>query len=119
VGGAAQNGVQRVVARHDLRQVDGPIKHDQIAAGRQHRSADQRHYDQQRISITADKRSGVGDWSDAQLASYLSPPPTRRIAVPPPDRWQKENSLQYPTSEDIPALVAYLRTVAAQSGVTP
>jgi hypothetical protein len=30
-----------------------------------------------------------------------------------------ENSLQYPTSEDIPALVAYLRTVAAQSGVTP
>src|ERR1700728_365292 len=68
-------------------------------------------------NITSDKRSGVGAWSDAQLASYLSSAHARdRGAAAGPMAEAVENSLQYLTSEDVGALVAYLRTVAAQTG---
>jgi len=67
-------------------------------------------------SITPDKRSGVGDWSDAQLASYISSAHARdRGSAAGPMAEAVENSLQYLTSEDISALVAFLRTVAAQT----
>jgi mono/diheme cytochrome c family protein len=67
-------------------------------------------------NITADKHSGVGDWSDAQLASYLSSAHAQgRGSAAGPMAEAVENSLQYLTSEDISALVAYLRTVAAQT----
>jgi mono/diheme cytochrome c family protein len=68
-------------------------------------------------NITSDKRSGVGAWSDAQLASFLSSAHAQdRGAAAGPMAEAVENSLQYLTSEDIGALVAYLRTVAAQTG---
>jgi mono/diheme cytochrome c family protein len=67
-------------------------------------------------NITSDKRSGVGDWSDAQLASYLSSAHAQdRGSAAGPMAEAVENSLQYLTSEDISALVAYLRTVPAQT----
>ncbi len=68
-------------------------------------------------NITSDKRSGVGAWSDAQLASFLSSAHAQdRGAAAGPMAEAVENSLQYLTAEDIGALVAYLRTVAAQTG---
>jgi mono/diheme cytochrome c family protein len=68
-------------------------------------------------NITADKRSGVGDWSDAQLAGYLSSGHAQdRGSAAGPMAEAVQNSLQYLTSEDISALVAYLRTVAPQTG---
>ena len=68
-------------------------------------------------NITSDKRSGVGAWSDAQLASFLSSAHAQgRGSAAGPMAEAVENSLQYLTSEDIGALVAYLRTVAAQTG---
>jgi mono/diheme cytochrome c family protein len=68
-------------------------------------------------NITSDKRFGVGAWSDAQLASFLSSAHAQgRGSAAGPMAEAVENSLQYLTSEDIGALVAYLRTVAAQTG---
>jgi mono/diheme cytochrome c family protein len=68
-------------------------------------------------NITSDKRFGVGDWSDAQLASFLSSAHAQgRGSAAGPMAEAVENSLQYLTSEDIRALVAYLRTIAAQTG---
>src|ERR1700722_2026855 len=68
-------------------------------------------------NITSDKRSGVGAWSDAQLASFLASAHAQgRGSAAGPMAEAVENSLQYLTSEDIGALVAYLRTVAAQTG---
>jgi mono/diheme cytochrome c family protein len=67
-------------------------------------------------NITPDRRSGVGDWSDAQLASFLSSAHAYdRGSAAGPMAEAVEHSLQYLTSEDIGALVAYLRTVAAQT----
>jgi mono/diheme cytochrome c family protein len=66
-------------------------------------------------NITSDKRFGVGAWSEPQLASYLSTAHAEgRGSAAGPMAEAVENSLQYLTSEDISALVAYLRTVAAQ-----
>jgi mono/diheme cytochrome c family protein len=68
-------------------------------------------------NITSDKRFGVGAWSDPQLASFLSSAHAQhRGSAAGPMAEAVENSLQYLTSEDISALVAYLRTVAAQTG---
>jgi len=65
-------------------------------------------------NVTPDKRVGVGAWSDAQLASYLSSAHADgRGSAAGPMAEAVENSLQYLTPEDISALVAYLRTVAA------
>jgi mono/diheme cytochrome c family protein len=68
-------------------------------------------------NITSDKRLGIGAWSDAQLAGFLSSAHAQgRGSAAGPMAEAVENSLQYLTSEDISALVAYLRTVAAQTG---
>src|SRR6202045_2714082 len=68
-------------------------------------------------NCTSDKHVVVGDWSDAQLASFLSSAHAQgRASGDGPMAEAVENSLQYLTSEDISALVAYLRTVAAQTG---
>lgn len=68
-------------------------------------------------NITSDKRAGVGGWSDTQLASFLSSARAQdRGAAAGPMAEAVEHSLQYLTSEDVGALVAYLRTVAPQSG---
>jgi mono/diheme cytochrome c family protein len=66
-------------------------------------------------NITSDKRYGVGAWSDAQLASYLSSAHAEgRGSAAGPMAEAVENSLQYLTSEDVRALIAFLRTIAAQ-----
>ena len=68
-------------------------------------------------NITSDKRFGVGAWSDAQLGGFLSSGHAQgRGSAAGPMAEAVENSLQYLTTEDIGALVAYLRTVAAQTG---
>jgi mono/diheme cytochrome c family protein len=68
-------------------------------------------------NITSDKRFGVGAWSDAQLASYISSAHADgRGSAAGPMAEAVENSLQYLSSEDVSALVAYLRTVSAQPG---
>jgi mono/diheme cytochrome c family protein len=67
-------------------------------------------------NLTSDKRFGVGAWSDAQLASYLSSGHADgRGSAAGPMAEAVENSLQYLTSEDVSVLVAYLRTVSAQA----
>ena len=68
-------------------------------------------------NITSDQRFGVGAWSDEQLASFLSSAHAQgHGSAAGPMAEAVENSLQYLTSEDTSALVAYLRTVAAQTG---
>ncbi len=68
-------------------------------------------------NITSDKRSGVGAWSDAQLARFLSSAHAQgRGSAAGPMAEAVENSLQDLTSDDIGALVAYLRTVQAKTG---
>src|ERR1700733_6061859 len=68
-------------------------------------------------NISSDKRFGIGAWSDAQLASFLSSAHAEgRGSAAGPMAEAVENSLQYLTPEDISALVAYLRTVPAQTG---
>jgi mono/diheme cytochrome c family protein len=67
-------------------------------------------------NITSDKRFGIGGWSDAQLASYLSTAHAEgRGSAAGPMAEAIDNSLQYLTSQDMSALVAYLRTVSAQA----
>ena len=68
-------------------------------------------------NITSDERFGIGAWSDAQLAGFLSSAHAQdRGSAAGPMAEAVEHSLQYLTSEDISALVAYVRTVAAQTG---
>jgi mono/diheme cytochrome c family protein len=68
-------------------------------------------------NITSDKRFGIGAWSDAQLASFLSSAHAEgRGSAAGPMAEAVEHSLQYLTSQDLSALVAYLRTTPAQTG---
>jgi len=64
-------------------------------------------------NITPDPQTGVGRWTDAQLADYLSTghAPGRSSASGPMAE-VVENSLQYLSAADIHAVVAYLRSVA-------
>ena len=63
-------------------------------------------------NITSDSRSGVGDWSEEDLAHYLSAGHAdgRGTATGPMGE-AVENSLQYLTPGDIAAMVAYVRSV--------
>jgi mono/diheme cytochrome c family protein len=68
-------------------------------------------------NITADRDSGVGDWSDQQLAGYLSTGlADERGSASGPMAEAVSNSLQYLVPADIAALVSYLRTVPPQPG---
>ena len=73
----------------------------------------------QAYNITSDKRTGVGAWSDVQLAEYLSTGHAEdRGSAAGPMAEVVENSLQYLSREDVNALVAYLRAVPAQDAGT-
>jgi mono/diheme cytochrome c family protein len=65
-------------------------------------------------NITPDHSSGVGDWSDADLAHYLSlgHADGRGTAAGPMGE-AVEASLKYLAPEDITALVTYVRSVSA------
>ena len=62
-------------------------------------------------NISSDTHFGIGAWSDAQLASFLSSAHAEgRGSAAGPMAEAVEHSLQYLTPEDVSALVAYLRT---------
>ena len=68
-------------------------------------------------NITPDKESGIGNWSDAQVADYLATGHAQgRGSAAGPMGEAVSNSLQYLSSQDITALVSYLRTVKPQAG---
>jgi mono/diheme cytochrome c family protein len=63
-------------------------------------------------NITASKQSGVGGWSDESLASYLSAGHADgHSSASGPMAEAVDNSLRYATTDDIHAIVAYLRTI--------
>jgi mono/diheme cytochrome c family protein len=65
-------------------------------------------------NITDSKQSGVGGWSDAELASYLSAGHADgRSSASGPMAEVVGDSLRYASSDDIHAIVAYLRSVPA------
>jgi mono/diheme cytochrome c family protein len=68
-------------------------------------------------NITSDKNSGVGNWSDDELVSYLSTgaAPGRANAAGPMAEVVAD-STQYLTREDLGSIVAYLRAVPPISG---
>jgi mono/diheme cytochrome c family protein len=69
------------------------------------------------FNITPDKLSGVGDWRDDELKSYLSTgaAPGRANAAGPMGE-VVANSTQYLTPVDVRSIVAFLRSVPAVSG---
>lgn len=71
-------------------------------------------------NLTSDKNAGLGDWSEAQLAQYLSSghadghgPASGPMAE------AIENSLRFLTPDDIHAMVVYLKSLPAQSDGPP
>jgi mono/diheme cytochrome c family protein len=66
-------------------------------------------------NISSDAKTGIGAWSGAQIASYLSRghAPGRSSAAGPMAE-AVENSLHYLTEQDIAAMVTYLKTVPPQ-----
>ena len=68
-------------------------------------------------NITADKAYGIGDWSDKQIADYLSSGhAVGRGSAAGPMAEAVANSLQYLTNDDVASLVAYLRRVEPKTG---
>ncbi|MBB5422731.1 mono/diheme cytochrome c family protein [Paraburkholderia sp. JPY158] len=69
------------------------------------------------FNITPDKLSGVGDWRDDELTSYLSTgaAPGRANAAGPMGE-VVANSTQYLTPVDLRSIVAFLRSVPGVSG---
>jgi mono/diheme cytochrome c family protein len=71
-------------------------------------------------NLTSDKNAGLGDWSEAQLAQYLSSghadghgPASGPMAE------AIENSLRFLTPDDIHAMVVYLKALPAQPDGPP
>lgn len=63
-------------------------------------------------NITSDRRSGVGEWSPGELKAYLSTGHAAgRGTASGPMREAVELSLSHLTSDDVDAMVAYLRSV--------
>jgi mono/diheme cytochrome c family protein len=68
-------------------------------------------------NISPARQSGIGGWSDAQVADYLGTGHAHdRGAAAGPMGEAVSHSLQYLSPHDITALVAYLRTVKPQPG---
>jgi len=66
------------------------------------------------FNITSDKASGIGSWSDADLASYLAEGhATDHGTASGPMGEAVDRSFSWMTNDDITSLVAYLRTVPA------
>ena len=68
-------------------------------------------------NITPEAQSGIGGWSDTQVADYLGTGHAEgRGSAAGPMGEAVSNSLQYLSPQDITALVGYLRTVKPQLG---
>jgi mono/diheme cytochrome c family protein len=66
-------------------------------------------------NISSDKQSGIGSWSDDELAAYLSRGYAEGHGAAVGNMGQAvDDSLQYLPPQDIRAMVAYLRTVPPQ-----
>ena len=71
-------------------------------------------------NITSDPVHGIGAWSDAELANYLSSGHSEgRGSAGGPMGEAVEHSLQFLKPDDIAALVVYLRSVPAKPGANP
>jgi mono/diheme cytochrome c family protein len=71
-------------------------------------------------NITSDAKNGIGGWSDAEIAAYLTTGHVDgRGSASGPMGEAVEHSLQYLKAEDTAALVGYLRTVPAKAGKEP
>jgi mono/diheme cytochrome c family protein len=71
-------------------------------------------------NITSDKEHGIGAWSDADIASYLSTGHADGRGSASGKMGEAiEKSLQFLKPDDMAALVAYLRNVPARSGKDP
>jgi mono/diheme cytochrome c family protein len=71
-------------------------------------------------NITSDPKSGVGAWSDTELASYLATGHADgRGSAGGPMGEAVDHSLQYLAPQDIAALVSYLRSVPPRQGKSP
>jgi mono/diheme cytochrome c family protein len=71
-------------------------------------------------NITSDPKSGIGAWSDGELASYLATGHADgRGTAGGPMGEAVEHSLQYLKPEDTAALVTWLRSVPAREGKNP
>jgi mono/diheme cytochrome c family protein len=71
-------------------------------------------------NITADPKYGIGSWSDADIAQYLSTGHAEgHGSAFGPMGEAVAHSLQYLSAEDVTALVAYLRSVPAREGRHP
>lgn len=71
-------------------------------------------------NITASKDSGLGDWSDRDLYSYLSTGHAEgHGGAGGPMGEATDNSLSYLVPEDVNALVTYLRSIPAQATDLP
>lgn len=71
-------------------------------------------------NITSDRTTGLGGWSDSQLAQYLSTGHADgRGPASGPMAEAIENSLRYLTQDDIRAMVAYLRSIPPQPDGPP
>lgn len=65
-------------------------------------------------NITASKQSGVGGWSDAELAKYLSTGHADgHSSASGPMAEAIDNSLRYASADDVHAIVSYLRSIGA------
>ena len=74
-------------------------------------------HDRRGPNLTRDKEAGLGDWTDAQVATALTAgkrPEGRELAPVMP--WHAIANL---TKEDVAAIVAFLRTVPAVKNKVP
>ena len=71
-------------------------------------------------NLTSDKNAGLGNWSDAELAQYLSSGHADSHGpASGPMAEAIENSLRYLTPDDIHAMVVYLKGLPAQPDGPP
>jgi mono/diheme cytochrome c family protein len=71
-------------------------------------------------NLTSDKAAGLGDWTEAQLAQYLSTGHAEgKGPASGPMAEAIENSLRFLTADDIHAMVVYLKALPAQPDGPP
>jgi mono/diheme cytochrome c family protein len=71
-------------------------------------------------NITSDAKYGIGDWSDADIAAYLTTGhAAEHASASGPMGEAVAHSLQFLNPQDAAALVAYLRTIPAHEGKHP
>src|SRR5882757_9963796 len=71
-------------------------------------------------NITPDPKYGIGAWSDAEIAQYLKTGyADGHASAAGPMGEAVSHSLQFLNTEDVAALIAYLRSVPAQGGKHP